>query len=86
MAVLHLLSNPSAGASCLAVVATGDALLLLGDGVFAHADVAASTARLGVLRDDAAARGVSVAADIQELSQAEFVDWVVAFETSVTWT
>lgn len=85
MAVLHLLSNPNAAASCLAVVAEGDALLLLGDGVFAHVDVAASTARLGMLRDDAAARGVT-AADIQQLSQAEFVDWVVAFEASVTWT
>ena len=86
MAVLHLLSNPNAAASCLAVVAAGDGLLLLGDGVFAHTDVAASTARLGVLRDDAVARGVSVVADIQKLSQAEFVDWVVAFEISVTWT
>ena len=86
MAVLHLLSNPSAAAACLAVVATGDALLLLGDGVFAHADVAASTAQLGVLRDDAAARGVTPGADIQQLTQAEFVNWVVAFEASVTWT
>ncbi len=86
MAVLHLLSNPNAAASCLATVAEDDALLLLGDGVFAHVDVAASTARLGMLRDDAAARGVTAVADIQQLSQAEFVDWVVAFEASVTWT
>ena len=86
MAVLHLLSNPNATASCLAVVAAGDALLLLGDGVFAHAAAAASPVRLGVLRDDAAARGITPAADIPQLSQAEFVDWVVAFGASVTWT
>ena len=85
MATLHLLSNPSAAASCLAAVAEDDAVLFLGDGVFALTAHRASGAPIGVLRDDAESRGVAVPDRVRPMSQADFVDWVVAFDTSVTW-
>lgn len=85
MAALHLLSNPRAAASCLAVAAGDDAVLFLGDGVFALTALGRSAAPIGVLRDDAASRGVAVPDHVRPMSQADFVDWVVAFDTSVTW-
>ena len=85
MATLHLLSDPGAAASCLAAVANDDAVLFLGDGVFALTARPNSAAPLGVLRDDAENRGVAVPDHVRPLSQADFVDWVVAFDTSVTW-
>ena len=86
MATLHLLANPDAAASCLAALAENDALLALGDGVYALDEVAAQTtaARVGVLSEDARARGVSPSG-VRELSYAEFVAWVVECERSVTW-
>ena len=84
MAVLHLLANPAAAASCVAAARAGDSLLLLGDGVFALATLD-TPARVGVLRADAEARGVVAPASAQRISYAEFVEWVVACERSVTW-
>lgn len=65
---LHTLNtSPSSAAfaDCLGMVAAGDALLLLGDGVYAamagtgaRAKLDACGAQLYVLRDDAAAAGV----------------------------
>lgn len=85
MAVLHLLANPNAVPSCVAALAADDAVLALGDGVFALAALGHATTRLGVLRDDAESRGVEPPAAARQLSQADFVDWVVAYGTSVTW-
>lgn len=85
MATLHLLSNPSAAATCLAALAAGDALLVVGDGVYALDVIAGAAAtQIGVLRDDARARGIAPS-PIRELSHADFVAWVVACERSVTW-
>ncbi len=86
MAVLHLLSNPDAATSCVAATAAGDRLLLIGDGVFALTAVASSPARLGLLGDDADARGIPPADTAEVLTYAEFVDWVVTCDNSVTWT
>ena len=87
MGVLHLLANPAAAESCLAAAADGDALLLLGDGVFAAARLGAAAANLhvGALREDAEQRGATLH-DAQALEDADFVDWVVANHHSVTWT
>lgn len=85
MATLHLLSNPSAAASCLAAVAADDAVLALADGVFALAALDRSPVRLGALLDDAERRGVALPEDIEKLSYADFVDWIAAFDGSVTW-
>ena len=85
MATLHLLSNPSAAESCLAVATGEDAVLFLGDGVFALTALGDSSLGMGVLGDDAASRGVAVPDHVRRMSQADFVDWVVAFDRSVTW-
>lgn len=82
MATLHILSNPAAAASCTAAMASGDALVLIGNGVFALPSLEAAV--VGVLQDDAAQRGVTMG-DAQALTQADFVDWVVRHERSVTW-
>ena len=89
MAVLHLLSNPAAAASCLDTLAAEDSLLLIGEGVFALSAVAAavqSDVRLGFLAEDAQRLGVVPMPDGQALSYADFVAWVVECERSVTWT
>ena len=85
MATLHLLSNPTAAASCLAAVAADDAVLALADGVFAIAGLDRLPVRLGALQDDAERRGVALPKEVEKLSYADFVDWVAAFERSVTW-
>ena len=85
MATLHLVSNPNAAASCLALATDDDAVLFLGDGVFALSARGNSSPPIGVLDDDAASRGVAVPDDVRRISQADFVDWVVAFDRSVTW-
>ena len=88
MAVLHLLANPAAAESCLAVATPSDAVLLLGDGVFATEQLSTNPRiglRIGALREDATARGVALHG-IEALSDADFVDWVVANDRSVTWT
>lgn len=85
MAILHLLANPSAAASCLATARAGDALLLIGDGVFAAQSVAATTDCVGVLHPDAESRGVVAPSSVRRISYAEFVQWVVDCERSVTW-
>lgn len=85
MATLHLLSNPSAAASCLAAVAAGDAVLALADGVFVLAAQDQLPVRLGALQDDAERRGLTLPNEVEQLSYADFVDWVAAFDRSVTW-
>lgn len=85
MATLHLVSNPNAAASCLATAADDDAVLFLGDGVFALTALGNSSPALGALGDDAASRGVAVPDHVRRMSQADFVDWVVAFDRSVAW-
>ena len=88
MAVLHLLSNRAAAASCLGALAAGDSLLLIGEGVFALSMVVAAepAARLGFLVDDAQRLGVAPAPGALAVSDAEFVAWVVECGHSVTWT
>lgn len=88
MAVLHLLANPAAVASCLPALADEDSLLLLGEGALALPLILAAgprKAQLGVLADAAAQFGVAPG-PAMVLSYADFVAWVVACERSVTWT
>lgn len=84
MAVLHLLANPAAADTCLAAAAPGDAVLLLGDGVFAAAQLTTEM-RVGALQEDATLRGERLHR-AEALSDADFVDWVVGHDHSVTWT
>ena len=85
MSVLHLLTSPEAVDSCLAAVAKGDAVLLVGDGVFAHHQAEAPNVRFGILEEDAKARGIEPGALVELLDYDGFVEWVAAFPKSVTW-
>ena len=89
MAVLHLLANPAAVASCRSALAADDSLLLIGEGVLAQPmlpTVETPKVRLGVLAEDAERFGLATVAGVERLSYADFVAWVVECERSVTWT
>ena len=85
MSVLHVVSNPEAACACLSAACARDAVLLVGDGVFAHQFVAEAGVRLGVLDDDIASRGLKPSADVEVLSFGGFVEWVTEFSKTVTW-
>ena len=85
MAILHVLSNPAATESCLAAAADGDAVLLVGDGVFAHGIARPPGIRFGVLEEDMASRGLELSAELEALTYAGFVDWAAEFPKTVTW-
>lgn len=84
MAVLHLLANPAAASACVAAAGPGDAVLLLGDGIFAAARLTTEL-RVGALQEDAAQRGEGLQR-AEALTDADFVDWVIGHDHSVTWT
>lgn len=89
MAVLHVLSNPAAVASCRSALAEDDSLLLIGEGVLAQPlllTIETPKVRWGVLAEDAERFGLATVASVERLSYAEFVAWVVECERSVTWT
>lgn len=83
--VLHVLSNPDAAASCLAAMTKDDALLVLGDGVFALPSLVPPE-RTGVIARDALDRGITLPDGVGRLTYADFVEWVVAYRSSVSWT
>lgn len=89
VSALHLVSNPEAVESCLALVDEGDAVLFVGDGVYAQrrAENAhhCGAVRFGVLGEDAEARGVAPAGVVEVLTYDGFVEWVAAFPRTVTW-
>lgn len=85
MAILHVLSNPESAESCLSAASEGDAVLLVGDGAFAHDIAQRPGIRFGVLKEDMASRGLEISAALEALTYAGFVDWVAEFPKSVTW-
>lgn len=85
MAILHVLSNPDVAESCLAAASEGDAVLLVGDGAFAHDIAPHPGIRFGVLEEDMASRGLELSAALEALTYAGFVDWAAEFPKSVTW-
>ena len=85
MPILHVLSNPTAAESCLAAASDGDAVLLVGDGTFAHGIAQRTGIRFGVLEEDMASRGLEPSAALEALTYAGFVDWVAEFSKTVTW-
>ena len=85
MAILHVLSNPDAVETCLAAAGDGDAVLLVGDGAFAHGIAPRPGIRFGVLEEDARCRGLAPSAALEALTYAGFVKWAVEYSKSVTW-
>ncbi len=87
-------SEHTAFRDCLAVVTTGDALLLIGDAVYAARDgsqacgqLLETAAELYVLADDADARGVSgyLCAAVTSLEMAGFVALTERFPRIQAW-
>ena len=89
MATLHVLANPAEAGSCVAALAPGDCVLLVGDGTFALRSLVGGelpgAVRLGALTQDAEQRAVTLEGT-RALSYADFVAWAVACDRSVTWT
>lgn len=85
MGILHVLSNPDAVESCLAAACDGDAVLLVGDGAFAHDLAQGPGIRFGVLEEDMASRGLQPSVTLEALGYAGFVEWVADYSKSVTW-
>lgn len=85
MSVLHVVTNPRAIASCLRAHADGDAILLIGDGVFGIGAVPEEHGGLWVLAEDAAERGVGFPAEATA-DYAKFVALVLGTGSSVTWS
>lgn len=85
MAILHVLANPEAAQSCISAASDGDAVLLVGDGAFAHDIAQPPGIRFGVLEEDTASRGLEPPATLEALTYAGFVDWVAEFSKTVTW-
>ena len=87
MSLLHVVNGPAGIDSCLANVADGDALLLLGDGVYAASDrrLGAVGVPVAAIAEDAQGRGVTLAAQVSPVDYDAFVELVVTHDASVTW-
>ena len=97
MATLHIINDSSGGAvaRCLYVASTGDAVLLIGNGIYL-ADAAtfvkfrakARGFNWCVLADDARARNLEhrLASDVALIDDDGFVDLVVAHQPIVSWS
>lgn len=85
MAILHVLSSPEGAAFCLSAACDGDAVLLVGDGAFAHGIAERPGIRFGVLEEDMASRGLEPSAALETLTYDGFVEWVAEYTKSVTW-
>ena len=87
MSLLHVVNGPRGLDSCLAGVADGDAVLLLGDGVYAASDARLSDIDVPVVAidEDVDARGVALGPSVDSVGYDGFVALVVAHDASVTW-
>ena len=88
MSVLHLVNRPEALGSCIRYVAEGDAVLLLGDGVYAARDprLPGLGAPVAAIDEDALGRAVALPAAVAPLGYGGFVALVVDHDASVSWT
>ena len=86
MSLVHVVSRASALDACLRYVGPDDAVLLLGDGVYAAAAARETKAVVAAIEDDATARGIQLEPPVKAVGYDGFVDLVVAHDASVTWT
>ena len=87
MAALHIVNRRSGLASCLAVAAASDAILLIEDGVYAATRPQPWPGAVFALRPDVEARGLieRLSDDVQLATDADFVELVVGHQPIVTW-
>ena len=88
MATLHIVNKADALADCLPLLAHGDALLLIEDGVYAACTASSMPARCHALADDLEARGLTRRIDtaVEILTYDGFVDLVELHQPIVTWS
>ena len=88
MAALHIVNKADALPDCLPLLADGDALLLIEDGVYGTCSNIQSPARCHALADDLAARGLTgrVGMAVEILSYDGFVDLVERHQPIITWS
>ena len=87
-ATLHIVNRADALARCLPLVAEGDAVLLIEDGVYAACSAVDSPAPCHALADDLEARGITgrIEPAVGVLSYAGFVELVERHRPIVTWS
>ena len=88
MAALHIVNKADALADCVPILADGDALLLIEDGVYAARTAIHARAACHALADDLEARGLAgrVASAVEVVSYDGFVDLVERHQPIVTWS
>lgn len=88
MATLHIVNKADALADCLPLLADGDALLLIEDGVYAACPGIGVRAPCHALADDLEARGLTgrVESTVEILSYDGFVELVEHHRPIVTWS
>ena len=88
MSVLHIVHRPGALDSCVGRIARGDAVLLLGDGVYAAPDprLARLDVPVAAIDEDAVGRAVALPAAVAPLGYDGFVALVVEHDSSVSWS
>lgn len=85
--MLHIVSSPDALDACFSSVLTEDAVILIGDGVYAiQNDSFDSQIPVYTLESDLAARGIPAATNVMPTDISQFVALVVQHANSVTWT
>jgi sulfur relay protein TusB/DsrH len=86
-ATLHLVFSPAGLAACQAQLATGDAIVLLEDGVSARAACKPLAGmRCRALGPDLSARGLSVEHDtVHSIDHGALVSLCIAFARSSSW-
>jgi len=87
MAILFIVNRASAIEGCLATAEPTDTVLLIEDAVYAATRTYDWPGQLAALEPDVRARGLGrrLAAGIRVVSDAEFVELVVAHQPIVTW-
>lgn len=88
MATLHIVNKADALPDCLPLVADGDALLLIEDGVYAACTDIDAGAPCHALAEDLEARGIAgrIRHSIEVLSWDGFVELVERHQPIVTWS
>ncbi|SVB53328.1 uncharacterized protein METZ01_LOCUS206182 [marine metagenome] len=88
--MLHIISNPNASAPCTLHLLEDDAVILIGDGVYAITGNNLNNLDVPVpvyaLEADLAARGISPTSGETPANMSRFVALVVEHASSVTWT
>ena len=82
--MLHIISNHRALETCTPYVSDSDAILLVGDGVYAATKI--KCMNVCALKDDVLARSVLLPEGVNEIDISQFVALVVAHSNSMTWT